>query len=166
MATTAIIIEDGTAKSNSNTYASVSQLTTYAADRNITLTGTYGDETEVLYKAMDFLEALPFIGYKYTDAQALQWPRYGVVIDTYDVLTTEIPQQLITAQLAIAIAIDQGFDPLARYARTQEQVKVGPIMVKYSKSASSVPTDPAVWRNLDKLLSNSHRGLNTIGIHN
>ena len=73
-----IVVEDGTGLASSNSYVSEADFATYAADRGVTITGT---SAVLLIQAMDSIEEENFKGNKYTDAQALQWPRDGVYID-------------------------------------------------------------------------------------
>lgn len=144
-----IIVEDGTGLTNSNSYVSEANLVIYAADRGKTITGIQAD---LLIKAMDYIESLPFNGYKYTDAQALQWPRGNVSIDGYSVAVTTIPQLLIDAVCEIAISIDEGIDPLANEGREIEKEKIGPIETQYSKNSRNYTYLKAAETKLSKLL--------------
>ena len=75
-----IIVEDGSVVAGANSYVTEAELTTYAADRGITLTAA----TDVLLiKAMDYIESLSFIGTKFSEGQSLQWPRSNVYIDGF-----------------------------------------------------------------------------------
>lgn len=86
-----------------NSYVTESELTTYATDRGVTLTGT----TDVLLiQAMDWLELRPFKGSKTVATQDLEWPRTGVTGVADDV----VPERIKQAQLAAAVLIDQGAD--------------------------------------------------------
>ncbi len=99
-----IIIEDGTVVPGANSYVTEAELTTYAADRGITLTAA----TDVLLiKAMDYIESLSFIGSKGSKGQPLQWPRSNVYIDGFYFVPTTIPPALQTGQIATALAMIQ-----------------------------------------------------------
>lgn len=152
MATTTLVQETGSGSATANSYATAAELDIYAADRNVTLSGTYGDQTEILFKAMDYLEFLPFKGVKFTRAQALQWPRNGAVVDGYLIDSDEIPVDLKEAQMALAIAIDEGYDPMANIDREQKKIKVDVIEIEYSDSAASIGIATTYSRIMSKLL--------------
>lgn len=145
----AIVVETGTGASNSNSYVSEADLTTYATDRGITIAGTNAD---LIIQAMDYLESKDFKGDKGTDAQALQWPRLNVVIDGYYVDSDAIPKLLIDAQCEIAISIDGGTNPLTTIDRETKSEKVGDIEVTYMDSAASQSYLTAAETKLAKLV--------------
>lgn len=150
-----IVIEDGTAKTNSNSYVTEAEVTTYASDRGITLTAT---EAVLIIKAMDYLETLSFIGYKKTEDQALQWPRDQVYIDNFYIESDTIPQELKNAQLALCMSIDAGVDPASDLERTTKREKVGDIEVEYRDTSASreLATKANYW--LRKLVKGSVGG--------
>ncbi len=130
----AIVVEDGTIVPGANSYVSEAYLSTYATSRGITITG---DTEELLIRAMDYTESLSFIGTKYTRDQPLQWPRVDVIIDSYYVDVTTIPDELKKGLCEVALSIDSGNDPLSDIARLQDRVKVGEIEVEYSSSSAT-----------------------------
>jgi hypothetical protein len=148
----AITVEDGSIVTSANSYASEAELTAYALAREVTLTS--GEET-LLIQAMDYIESLAFIGVKYTDAQALQWPRSGAVVDGFDVAITAIPTQLPIAQMVVALAIDAGNGPLIDLPRKVEREKVGDLEVQYSSGSASVTIARTINAQLWKLLANA-----------
>ena len=108
-----IVVEDGTVVAWANSYVTEAELTTYAADRGITLTAA----TDVLLiKAMDYIESLSFIGSKFSEGQSLQWPRSNVYIDGFYFVPTIIPPALQTGQIATALAIDSENSPLLQWS--------------------------------------------------
>ena len=145
-----IIVEDGTGKANSNSYISEADFATWLTDRGLTLTGDAGEQ---LIKANDFLETLIYIGNKYSEAQALQWPRYNVYIDGYYVEYSTIPKDLKTAQMQFAVSIDAGVDPLATIERAVKKEKLDVMEVEYMDSAASQPFITAGYAALSKLLA-------------
>jgi len=147
----AIIAEDGTGKTNSNSYVSEAELTTYASDRGVTITGT---NAVLLIQAMDYVEQQNFKGTKNTDAQALQWPRYNVYIDTYYIESDSIPQLLKEAQMELALSIDGGLNPLTNEGRATKREKVDVIEVEYMDGARNVDYPTAFWNKIAKLLAN------------
>ncbi len=156
-----IVVEDGAGKTNSNSYVSEADLTTYATDRGVTLSGT---EAVLLIQAMDYIESQPFKGYKYTSEQALQWPRGGVTIDGYDVDVDEIPQLLIDAQCEVAIGIDGGTNPLANVERATKSEKVDVIEVEYMDGARDAVYLAAAESKLSKLLKAGSGGMSAVAI--
>lgn len=129
-----IIVEDGSGLTNSNSYVSEAELTTYASDRGIALSTA----TDVLLiKAMDYVESLSFIGTKFTEEQALQWPRDEVYIDGYYIERETIPKELKNGLMATAVAIEQELDPLRVVERATKREKVDVVEVEYMDSAAS-----------------------------
>ena len=158
MPTTTLVKETGTGSATSNSYATAAELDQYALDRNVTLTATYGDQTQLLFQAMDYIEFYEFIGIKNSDTQALQWPRAGAVVDGYEIDSDEIPVDLVEGQMALAIAIDQGFSPMANIDRTQKKVKVDVIEIEYSDNAAAAGYARTYTRTLSKLVAGGSGG--------
>lgn len=157
----ALIIEDGTGKTDSQSYASETELAAYALARGITITGT---DTELLIQAMDYIESQSFKGYKYTDDQALQWPRGGVYLFGYYVDVDTIPQLLKDAQIEIALGIDAGNNPLATVARSTKKEKVGDIEVEYMDGARDTTYLAAAESKLSELLAAGSGGFSAVAI--
>lgn len=161
----ALIIEDGTGKTDAQSYASAATLTAYALARGITLTAADDTAKEaLLVQGMDYIEQQPFKGYKYTDEQALQWPRGNVWIDGYSVAVDEIPQLLIDALCENAIGIDGGTNPLANVGRSIKKEKVGDIEVEYMDGARDTTYLAAAEAKLSKLLKVGTGGISAVTI--
>lgn len=154
----ALTVEDGSIVTDANTYASAAGFNTYLSSRGKSLSGLNGTVEQLLLKAMDYLEPHDFIGYKSTKAQPLQWPRTDVTIDGFSLETDEIPDDLVYAQIEIAIAMDEGNDPLAAQARTTQKEKVGDIEVEYASDAKDTVELVAVNTRLNKLVKNGTSG--------
>lgn len=154
-----IVVEDGTIVTGANSYLSEADLTTYATDRGITLSGT---TAVLLIQAMDYIESQPFKGTKSTSGQSLQWPRYGVWVDSYYVESTTIPQLLKDALAEIAIGIYGGNNPLANEDRETIREKVGDIEVEYSPGARAKTYLAAAETKLKKLLRGGEFGVKVI----
>lgn len=146
----AIVIEDGTIVTGANSYATEAELTAYALARGTTIAS--GQET-LLLKAMDYLEQLDYVGTKYTKDQPLQWPRDGVYIDGFPYTTTEIPPQVVTAQLAVALAINSGFDPLATIERATSREKLDVLEVEYQGNAAAYPIIRSINAAVKKIVN-------------
>jgi len=147
-----ITVEDGSIVSGANSYVSEVELTTYATDRGVTLTGS---TDELLIKAMDYLDQQNFIGTKKTDAQPLQWPRSFVWIDGYSVDSDEIPTLLKNVQTVIAVEIDAGYDPLLAIPRKVKREKVASLEVEYADGSASKTITPTISNVLKKLVARS-----------
>lgn len=117
----AIVVETGAGLANATSYVDIAAAEAYATARGVTLQNT----EQKLYLAMDYIEAqrARFQGSKTWpvavvdpphDAQALQWPRTGVVIDC-DVEWPDnaIPPELQKAQMQYCIELQNGFNPFA-----------------------------------------------------
>ncbi len=149
-----LTVETGAIVTGANSYISITDFTTYATARGVTL--VTGAE-QLLVRAMDYIESLQYIGTKVESDQPLQWPRTGVYIDGYAFPDDDIPQQLIDGQCQVAIAIDQGNDPLIDYAPAVKRKKVGPLELEYSVGAS-VTINRKINNTLYKLLKNGGAG--------
>lgn len=147
----ALIIEDGTGKTDSQSYASETAFASYASDRGISISGT---DTKLLITAMDYLESKNFIGDKATRDQSLQWPRVNAAMDGYYIDNDSIPQLLIDAQIEIALSIDAGVNPLATVDREVKREKVDVIEVEYMDNAIDSPYLMAAETKLKKLIVN------------
>ena len=158
-----IVVEDGTGtNAAANSYVSEADLTTYAADRGITLTAA----TDVLLiKAMDYIESLSFIGTKYSKGQALQWPRSNVYIDGFYFVPTIIPPALQTGQIATALAINSDNSPLATVGRSTKREKVDVIEVEYMSSAAAQPIVKTINAAMRKILVSGGSGTTTFEVN-
>ena len=146
----AIIVEDGTVVPNANSYVTEAELTTYAADRGVTLTGT---PAVLLINAMDYLESLHYIGYKFIEEQPLQWPRDEVYIDTYYIERTTIPKELKNGQMAVALSIDAGNGPLETLDRNVKREKADVVEIEYMDNAPPEAIVRTINAALRKLLA-------------
>lgn len=159
-----LIVEDGSNVADANSYADVAFIRTFAEARGVTLPAADPDVEKMAIIAMDYIEALrsKFQGSKtYTDpAQALQWPRSGVLIDCTAFPDDSIPVELKKAQAQLVIEQLEMPDlspSTDGYAVAKEKVDV--IEVEYasgrlSGSATSVatPSYPKVDAYLDPLI--------------
>ena len=156
--TATIIVETGAIVTGANSYVSVADLTTYGTDRGITISGA--NPEDLLIEAMDYIESLEFIGDRYTEDQALVWPRTGAVKHkhwTYD--NDEIPQNLIDGLCEVALAIDAGNSPIANIDRTTIKEKVGPVEVQYKDGSASSTIVKKINTKLKDLLAAGNSGV-------
>lgn len=145
----ALIKEDGSIVPNANTYATDDDLTAYAAARAITLPATPELREPLLIKAMDYLETLDaqFMGSrKMGYDQPLLWPRTGVYLYGALFAHTQIPPELVKAQIVIAIASQsiEIFPNAPGVARLATRKTVGPITVEYSEQGAAESLNPVI----------------------
>jgi len=160
----ALIVEDGTNVPNANSYADVTYIRAFAEARGVELPAADSAVEVMATNAMDYIEALrnKFQGSKtYSDpAQALQWPRSGVLIDCTSFPDDEIPVELKKAQAQLVVEQMEMPDlspSTDGYAVAKEKVDV--IEVEYasgrlsgSATAVATPSYPKVDAYLDPLI--------------
>ena len=151
-----IIVEDGTIVSGANSYISVAELDTYAADRGITILAS--DKTVLLIKSMDYIESLGYIGITRTAGQVLQFPRSDMIVDNFLLPIDEIPQLLKDGQAETALAIDRSENPLQDVERKVIEEGVDTLFTKYSLGSSSTTIVRTISAKLHKLLLASGSG--------
>jgi hypothetical protein len=131
----ALIVEDGTGLANANSYVSEAECTAYLAARGKTIAGT---KEVAIIKAMDFMRQKyrgRWQGIKKTDAQALDWPRYDVLVDGYSVLSTIVPVEVKNACCELAFRADTE-DLMADLTQGVKREKIDVIEVEYDTSSS------------------------------
>ena len=104
----ALIIEDGSCVTGAQSYASVADLTNRMAGLTgapiVANTYTTAQLENFLLQAMEYMETESFQGGKTKpQIQALQWPRWGVIVRGRAMLANQIPAELVQAQCALAI---------------------------------------------------------------
>ena len=157
-----LIIEDGTQVASSNTYVTDAEYVAYAAARGKTI-GTTATLREIeLIKAMDYIEShrRQFKGIKVAYDQSLQWPRYSVFIDGFDIDSDAIPDELKNAQMETAIAYNS-IEVLTTGANQNVQSEsMGELSVSYYSGGSwQSPQLETVSVYLDVLLDSSAVGV-------
>lgn len=119
----AIEVEDGSGKSNAESYIDLAYLSAYAAKRGLDITGI--TEANII-KAMDYFESsYQFKGTKLKETQALAFPRY---------INNEVvyPVRIKNAVCELAIK-SKSAELLADSERLTKREKVGEIEVEYSE---------------------------------
>lgn len=113
----AIIVEDGTAKTNAVSYATVAQYKAYCDARGISYSGVTDAVIEQsLVKSTDAMMQMyraRWKGYRNTASQSLDWPRSMVYLEPfvygavgsypYLVASTIVPNEVINACIVLAI---------------------------------------------------------------
>jgi len=165
----ALIVEDGTGKSDAEAYVSVADADSYHTKYG-TASASWGgadtaDKEVALRVATRYLEAKypnDWRGQKSSNAQALAWPRAGVTLDDlgadmdlyvpggYVVASDEIPQRLKDATAILASKHIEGDDLLGDVdepgAIKRTKVKAGPIEeeIEYAGARTRQPEYPLV----------------------
>jgi len=150
-----IVVEDGSVVANANSYVTTAELEAFALARQYTLPVDSSDKNALIIKAADYTEAFRkrFQGVKTTSAQPLQWPRVGVYVDGFAIVSTTIPNDLKFAQMQAAIEYNTT-DMLPATGANIKREKVDVIEIEYQDGDGSLtaPSFPKVDQYLDALL--------------
>lgn len=106
----ALVVEDGTGKTDAESYASVSQVDTYVDTTTSSAAwsaAATGEKEAALRRATQYLDSeyrSQWKGERSNEEQALSWPRQNVVdADDYYIDYDEMPSRLISATCELAI---------------------------------------------------------------
>lgn len=133
-----ITIEDGSNVANANSFVTIAEARTYAAERGVTLSAADDDVAIQLIKSKDYLEsfAMRYQGEIANEGQSLQWPRIDVYLYGSEIAfpSNAIPKELKAAQNATIVALAQGVDIMPNYSASDfvTREKVGPIETEYA----------------------------------
>ena len=123
----------------SDSYATLAEYTAFAAAYGYTLEVADAANEVNLRKAVRYIDQAYFwMGWKTTDAQALEWPRFiDGLVDNYTVPSDAIPQKIKDAQMEMAFLIQGGTTPLITLSggaiiRKREKVDVIEEETEYS----------------------------------
>lgn len=148
----ALIVEDGSLVSGADSYVTLAEFKAWADKRGISY-GTDEAVTQQIYRAMDYIEGLDFIGEKSDENQSLQWPRDQVIIDGYYIDSDEMPAELKVAVYESVKAEIDGDSRMTASERRTISEKVDSIQVTYASNADVKRSIPAVNRALRKLIN-------------
>jgi len=138
-----IVVEDGTGLETANSYISLADADTYHSDRANTdwAAATEAERNAALIKATQWLDGRyrsRWVGYRKTDDQTLDWPRYDAYdSDGYYLDSDAVPARIKYAEAEAALAIVDGTDlspSLDRGGKVKRE-KVGPIDTEYFDGA-------------------------------
>lgn len=147
----ALIVEDGSRVPGANTYVSLQGFKDWADARGIHYDSD-SHVTQYIFRAMDYIETLSFIGFRETETQSLQWPRVNVVIDGFSLDASTIPVELKNAVYETVKAIidgDNKQDPIDRQVISET---VDSISITYKDNAGMQRSTPAITSALRKLV--------------
>lgn len=133
-----------------NSYGDETGLQAYADDRGITITG---DLTQLLIKAMDWVEIQSYKWQKYDAGQSLQFPRSSTY---YDVDAGTVPPEVITAQYVAALLVDSGEDlnPVVGRAKKMTDVYQA-VKTEFMDNANETSMYPQLTQLLSRWLLSS-----------
>jgi len=146
-----MVVETGSASSTANSYCSIVDSDTYHEMRlhNSTWTSLSSDtqkEMSLMWATRILDEEMEWYGIKYSEGQALRWPRSGVVDpDGYSIGSEEIPTFLIdaTAELAMhLVSSDRSEDP---GTIGFSEIQAGSVKLKIDKRWQSGILPRSVW---------------------
>lgn len=135
-----------------DSYGDETGLQDYADARGVTIAG---DLTQLLIKAMDYIESRQYTGNRYdlTTPQPLEFPRDWTPL--YVPLGT-VPQDVITAQYVAALLIDSGEDlqPVVGRALKRQRVE-GAVEREWMDNASETKRYPQLSALLGQFMASS-----------
>lgn len=158
-----IIVEDGTAKSDAESYCTVAEATTYFSNIGNTAWAALTSDAvreQNLRKATTFMLGRyrsRWEGYRKTTTQALDWPRslvpikdapdlYGGSASYYD--DSSVPQAVKNACASLALRASTA-TLLADQTRTKKSVTIGPITTVYDDVAGQA----TIYAEVDAMLA-------------
>jgi hypothetical protein len=165
----ALVIETGAVVAGANSYISVTDAKAYAAARGLTLPATDSAIEVLLIKAMDYIESFraEFQGLKTDKDNPCQWPRSGVVVDSFDVEEDEIPDLLPKAQAQLAVhAYTQELMPVSDGREVVKERIEGAVEVNYAPLGDTAPQPwfPVAQALLDPLLDGGGMELEVVRV--
>lgn len=149
-----LIVEDGTGLSTAESYISVADADTRHTNNGSTLwpgTLTTAEKEEALRRATIYMEGayrLRWRGTRLLRAQALSWPRYGAIVDGWDISSDVVPTEVANACADLALKAAAG-DLAADLTRGVVREKVGPLETEYDRNSPQATR----YRSIDMTLA-------------
>ena len=138
-----IIIETGEGLADAESYACVAAADARCASLGLTAWAALAeaDKEIALRKAMIFMATYRtrWAGRRQSQAQALDWPRHGVVVDGFPVLSTIVPADVVNACIDLAVRAGNGEDllpDLGTGSNVIKKTKVGPLEDEYFQNTT------------------------------
>jgi hypothetical protein len=149
----ALIVEDGTGKTDSESYVTVAAASARLSalgDTSFAALASDALREQALRKATNYMEQryrLRWRGTRLLRAQALSWPRYGAVVDGWDLDSTVVPPDVSNACADLALlSLTETLNP--NIDRTVIREKVGPLETEYAPGSPLVKRWSAVEQSL------------------
>lgn len=156
----ALILEDGTGVTGSNTYVDDAEYIAYALARGLTIGSDATAREQELTLGKDFLESMraAYQGIKTLQVNSLQFPRIGVSIDGYAIDDDVIPQELKNAQMESGAYSNAAQLTTNKASQNVQSEKLDTLEISYfsgGKTGSGALDRISVWlRPLLKLNAN------------
>lgn len=102
----ALVVEDGTAKADADSYVSLADAATYATDYGLSFSGTDSEKEIALRRATQYVDAMfgeRFKGYRVQSTQSLEWPRSGADDGDHAIDSNLVPQKVKDAVVELAV---------------------------------------------------------------
>ena len=138
-----LTIETGTGASDADSYASIAAADVRCASLGLTAWAALAeaDKEIALRKAMIFMATYRtrWAGRRVYQHQALDWPRYGVAVDGFAVLSTIVPAEVVTACIDLAVRAGKGEDLLPDLdigSNAIKKDKTGPLETEYFQNTT------------------------------
>ena len=133
-----LIVEDGSIVAGAESYISVANADTYHSNRgNTSWTGTTAAKEAALRKSTDYMMQVyrqRWQGRRVDADQVLDWPRYSVVVDGFDVDYDAVPTAVQNACAEFALRALSA-DLLADQTQGVLSKTVGPLSVDYDRTS-------------------------------
>jgi hypothetical protein len=147
-----LVTENGTGQATAESYISVANADArHTAFGNTAWTGTDAVKEQALRRATAYMTQAyrgRWTGTKLTSAQALDWPRWGVMLEGFPVASDSIPADIANACADLALkALADDLAPDLTRAIVRE--KVGPLETEYAAYSSQATS----YRAIDMALS-------------
>lgn len=129
-----LTIEDGSIVADAESYASVAELVTFAAQYGKTLPSSSADKEALLRRAALAMDAMNWKGCRVSADQVLSWPRYDVCRNGFIEASDAIPANIKKGQMALACEIyeDDQAPPEAKQGPVKRKKVEGAIEVEYA----------------------------------
>jgi len=149
-----LIIEDGSAVQDANSYVGLEEARELALLRGITLSPNDNELTAHLINAADRITTYEshFTGYRVSGAQGLSYPRTGSYRYGSAFPFESIPKELKLAQVVMAGILEEGGELWATGTSGITREKVGPLETEYSDTAADSVGNP-VLPQIDSILT-------------
>jgi hypothetical protein len=153
----ALITEDGTAKSNAESLASVAAADTRLAAMGMTTWATLSttEKEQALRRSTAWMIQTyrsRWKGSRLTSTQALDWPRYNVCVDGWLISSAIVPLDVVNTCIDMAFKAAAG-DLTPDLAQAVKSKKVGSVEVVYQDNSNAAASYRAADRALAAYLS-------------
>lgn len=158
----ALVVEDGSIVTGADSFVTRADFITYAATKGITIADEAATDV-MLFKAGQYINSKEpnLKGNRVERDQPMAYPRENLNIEDFNWSSTEIPRQVILAQMELAIDVNDGVDlwnPPTNPNRAVRRERVeGAVEVEYmgNDNAAKVSRDSLSQAIMSVLLRNN-----------